>query len=223
MKKCTWCGKEYPDEAKVCAQDQQPLESLKPDLNKERVGPAIANAGKSGSKNPDPLTKTPVGAPAQSPSGTAPGGIRLDAWGAAFLDFLLLLGALLFGFGFFVECLDTRVWPAPLIIIALLGAICYLSLTSLIESFKGDRILPMLCIALGLVLFVRTLCHVSSTEASLDDAMRLRLLCIGAGVTSAGAASLLIASVVQRKRSIASPGAQTEEKPPNASTFAEKQ
>ncbi len=27
MKKCTWCGKEYPDEASVCALDQQPLTS----------------------------------------------------------------------------------------------------------------------------------------------------------------------------------------------------
>ena len=25
MKKCTYCGKEYPDEAEVCAIDQQPL------------------------------------------------------------------------------------------------------------------------------------------------------------------------------------------------------
>jgi len=27
MKKCTYCGKEYPDEAEVCAIDQEPLES----------------------------------------------------------------------------------------------------------------------------------------------------------------------------------------------------
>ena len=26
MKKCTYCGKEYPDEAEVCAIDQEPLE-----------------------------------------------------------------------------------------------------------------------------------------------------------------------------------------------------
>jgi hypothetical protein len=30
MKKCTYCGKEYPDETKVCAIDSQPLELIKP-------------------------------------------------------------------------------------------------------------------------------------------------------------------------------------------------
>jgi len=30
MKKCTWCGKEYPEDAVVCAIDQQPLESDAP-------------------------------------------------------------------------------------------------------------------------------------------------------------------------------------------------
>lgn len=30
MKKCTWCGKEYPDEATTCAIDDQPLASLTP-------------------------------------------------------------------------------------------------------------------------------------------------------------------------------------------------
>ena len=30
MKKCTYCGKEYPDEAEVCAIDQEPLESDAP-------------------------------------------------------------------------------------------------------------------------------------------------------------------------------------------------
>ena len=28
MKKCTYCGKEYPDEASVCAVDEQPLERV---------------------------------------------------------------------------------------------------------------------------------------------------------------------------------------------------
>jgi hypothetical protein len=30
MKKCTYCGKEYPDETSVCAIDQNPLESVAP-------------------------------------------------------------------------------------------------------------------------------------------------------------------------------------------------
>jgi hypothetical protein len=30
MKKCTYCGKTYPDEAKVCLLDQEPLESDAP-------------------------------------------------------------------------------------------------------------------------------------------------------------------------------------------------
>jgi hypothetical protein len=28
MKRCTWCGKKYPDEAIVCSLDQQPLELI---------------------------------------------------------------------------------------------------------------------------------------------------------------------------------------------------
>jgi hypothetical protein len=28
MKKCTYCGKEYPDEAEVCAIDHEPLERV---------------------------------------------------------------------------------------------------------------------------------------------------------------------------------------------------
>jgi hypothetical protein len=37
MKKCTYCGKEYPEEALVCAIDHEPLESdiPKPNLNSE--------------------------------------------------------------------------------------------------------------------------------------------------------------------------------------------
>ena len=31
MKKCPWCGKEYPDEVSVCAIDQNPLESCDPE------------------------------------------------------------------------------------------------------------------------------------------------------------------------------------------------
>lgn len=30
MKTCTWCGKEYPDEATVCSLDQHPLTSSNP-------------------------------------------------------------------------------------------------------------------------------------------------------------------------------------------------
>ena len=30
MKKCPWCGQEYPDEVSVCAIDQSPLESRDP-------------------------------------------------------------------------------------------------------------------------------------------------------------------------------------------------
>ena len=35
MKKCTYCGKEYPDEAEVCAIDQSLLESDAPVLSAE--------------------------------------------------------------------------------------------------------------------------------------------------------------------------------------------
>jgi hypothetical protein len=37
MKKCTYCGKEYPEEALVCAIDHEPFESdiPKPNLNSE--------------------------------------------------------------------------------------------------------------------------------------------------------------------------------------------
>jgi hypothetical protein len=28
MKRCTYCGKEYPDEVSVCATDQQPLQQV---------------------------------------------------------------------------------------------------------------------------------------------------------------------------------------------------
>jgi len=31
MKKCTWCGKEYPDDAVVCALDQMELKSDQPE------------------------------------------------------------------------------------------------------------------------------------------------------------------------------------------------
>jgi hypothetical protein len=39
MKKCTYCGKEYPDEAEVCAIDQEPLEyaTALPSANSENV------------------------------------------------------------------------------------------------------------------------------------------------------------------------------------------
>jgi len=33
MKKCTYCGKEYPDDAEVCAIDQMELKSDKPELS----------------------------------------------------------------------------------------------------------------------------------------------------------------------------------------------
>ena len=53
MKKCTYCGKMYPDEAKVCLLDQEPLESAAPapsappeDCNLEpSVEPIDADAG----------------------------------------------------------------------------------------------------------------------------------------------------------------------------------
>jgi hypothetical protein len=32
VKKCTYCGKEYPDDASVCAVDQQPLQQIQPPL-----------------------------------------------------------------------------------------------------------------------------------------------------------------------------------------------
>src|ERR1700722_7366901 len=32
MKKCDYCGKEYPDDASVCALDQQPLRLVNPPL-----------------------------------------------------------------------------------------------------------------------------------------------------------------------------------------------
>jgi uncharacterized RDD family membrane protein YckC len=39
MKQCTYCGKEYPDEAEVCAIDQNPLPSDTPDTPAPRVQP----------------------------------------------------------------------------------------------------------------------------------------------------------------------------------------
>ena len=40
MKKCTWCGKEYPDDATVCAMDQQPLQSNIPPVISAPIIPA---------------------------------------------------------------------------------------------------------------------------------------------------------------------------------------
>lgn len=37
MKKCTYCGKEYPDETKACAIDSQPLETITPLPSKASV------------------------------------------------------------------------------------------------------------------------------------------------------------------------------------------
>jgi len=49
MKKCTWCGKEYPDEAERCSIDQEPLRSEPPqtaqaDQRKQSAQPAIVSA-----------------------------------------------------------------------------------------------------------------------------------------------------------------------------------
>jgi len=38
MKKCTYCGKEYPDDAKVCAIDQEPLASDKTEVKPDAAG-----------------------------------------------------------------------------------------------------------------------------------------------------------------------------------------
>lgn len=32
MKKCKYCGKEYPDDVIVCAVDQQPLDGMQPEI-----------------------------------------------------------------------------------------------------------------------------------------------------------------------------------------------
>jgi hypothetical protein len=42
MKKCPYCGKEYPDEASVCAIDQEPLESDPPTLGQVTDGKALS-------------------------------------------------------------------------------------------------------------------------------------------------------------------------------------
>jgi hypothetical protein len=48
MKQCTYCGKEYPDEAEVCAIDQNPLPSDTPDASaplksRDRLGISLPN------------------------------------------------------------------------------------------------------------------------------------------------------------------------------------
>jgi hypothetical protein len=39
MKKCSYCGKEYPDDATICTVDQQPLQEVHPPL-RNRAAPA---------------------------------------------------------------------------------------------------------------------------------------------------------------------------------------
>lgn len=41
MKRCTYCGKEYPDEATMCAIDGQPLAKFPPDPAPEPVSPVV--------------------------------------------------------------------------------------------------------------------------------------------------------------------------------------
>jgi len=44
MKKCTYCGKEYPDEAQVCAIDQRPLVAMTPPTFSPTVAPLTQEA-----------------------------------------------------------------------------------------------------------------------------------------------------------------------------------
>jgi hypothetical protein len=44
MKKCTYCGKEYPDDATACSVDEQPLTSVCP--RQTKTPPAISPSGK---------------------------------------------------------------------------------------------------------------------------------------------------------------------------------
>ncbi len=46
MKKCPYCGKEYPDDATICAVDQQPLQEVRPPLlNRPAPAPFPAPSG----------------------------------------------------------------------------------------------------------------------------------------------------------------------------------
>ena len=45
MKRCTYCGKEYPDGAVVCVVDEQPLESVEPHRAESETGPSKLKRG----------------------------------------------------------------------------------------------------------------------------------------------------------------------------------
>ena len=57
MKKCNWCGKEYPDDVSVCAIDQNPLESFDPappaPASDESEGGSVEAAGAALSEEAD--------------------------------------------------------------------------------------------------------------------------------------------------------------------------
>ena len=44
MKKCTWCGKEYPDGVKLCAIDHQPLQPIEQAITPEQSPDSSAKA-----------------------------------------------------------------------------------------------------------------------------------------------------------------------------------
>src|SRR6478736_2801392 len=44
MKKCTWCGKEYPDDVKLCAIDHQPLQPIERAIAPEQSPDSSAKA-----------------------------------------------------------------------------------------------------------------------------------------------------------------------------------
>ena len=62
MKKCTYCGKEYPEEASVCAIDQQPLVSdiPTPENAPEPVVAEPEEPGEESGEEPEVITRTDV-------------------------------------------------------------------------------------------------------------------------------------------------------------------
>lgn len=64
MKKCTWCGKEYPDQVEVCLIDQHPLASSEPGTKPATAHPASTSLSAGWLPRPRGIRCTDLPAPA---------------------------------------------------------------------------------------------------------------------------------------------------------------